>query len=121
MSSSNSCESFESQRHQPIIRLFDYFIICGLEKTEHYSNCNTNSKTFEPNSLNLPFKPIPQYVYNANQIRIDKELDEKQLFEQSEILLQTTRYCYCDLTDLINKHINNCMRQNTNKNNQNNI
>lgn len=97
---------------------------------------NHRRKKLSPNSPDIPWQPVILYVYNANKIvssstsstspmtpttplspstpfseqNIDHQLTEKEKLEESEVLLQVPRYCYCDLSDLINRYNSNNLK-----------
>ena len=141
--------------HPP--RLFDYFIVCGLQQKPDLPKSSKSryrqKPTYSPNAPNLPYEPVLLYVYNANSASPsrfhdqstspstehtthihnpytsttttttatgspsagtshryrDRRLSAQQKLEESEVLVQVPRHCYCDLSDLINRYHRNTL------------
>ena len=58
-----------------------------------------------------PMTPSTPFMDNDNDDQINNvQLTKQQKLEESEILLQVPRYCYCDLSDLINRYNQNNLK-----------
>ncbi|ETO21643.1 hypothetical protein RFI_15562 [Reticulomyxa filosa] len=111
-------------------RLCEYFAVLGLEQTDLSLSFKAQVSI---DSKDVGFRPIVKYVYNGKRIgtttttttqstlpplaqrtsSIKKsnnslnvvELTPEQIQEECEILMQIRKYCFPDLTDIINKSL----------------